>query len=205
MVHVTIVAVLLVILTVSEMYQTKMLRNKALLSQMINNFQRPKKTHLEPATTTPEPPITRPPDSVISVMQNLLCKNFPDVPCEVIEQDEKLRNLIGLSVREIQEQLTETPSVAVSMPPPRYRNKSSKVSHAHTRKGRKNKRKVYSGGHKMSKFFPHKVKSVRTLPEWRIDYTRHGEPALPVPRVGQMMGKYIQHIHTAPQNEDGTR
>lgn len=72
------------------------MRNNALITKMVSQFQGKDKTNentsLEPKTET---------QNVVSMMQNVLCRNFPSIPCDVIMKDPTLRSLIEKSVQQI--------------------------------------------------------------------------------------------------------
>lgn len=51
------------------------------------------------------------PSDVMSLMQNVLCRNFPTIPCEIIKQDNKLNKLITLSIKQINSRMTRPQSL----------------------------------------------------------------------------------------------
>ncbi|XP_063366919.1 uncharacterized protein LOC134655387 [Cydia amplana] len=61
-----------------------MIRNNALMSKMVSDFHSPK-AH------------------TIDIMRNVLCKNFPNLPCELITKDDTLRKLIQRTIRLLNE------------------------------------------------------------------------------------------------------
>ncbi|XP_063544996.1 uncharacterized protein LOC134753141 [Cydia strobilella] len=61
-----------------------MIRNNALMSKMVSDFHAPK-AH------------------TVDIMRNVLCKNFPTVPCQLITKDDALRNLIQRTIRLLNE------------------------------------------------------------------------------------------------------
>ncbi|XP_037301179.1 uncharacterized protein LOC119188382 [Manduca sexta] len=73
----------------------KMMRNSALISKMVSHFQGKDNLSIEPATENPKP------GNVVSIMQNVLCRNFPSIPCSVIVRDEKLNSLIEKSIQQL--------------------------------------------------------------------------------------------------------
>lgn len=78
--------------------QAMIMRNNALMNKMVSNFQ---DNHVgEPPPDKADP--QHRPEKVLSLMQNVLCRNFPSIPCDVIVQDETLRNLIEKSIQQIQ-------------------------------------------------------------------------------------------------------
>lgn len=49
--------------------------------------------------------------SIMALMQRVLCRNFPDVPCDVIARDNKLKSLINLSIKQINSKLASAADV----------------------------------------------------------------------------------------------
>lgn len=76
----------------------KIMRNSALMSRMMSQFQKDNSidVSMEPSTASP----TRQ-SNVMSLMQGVLCRNFPTIPCNVIMQDATLSRLIKKSIQEI--------------------------------------------------------------------------------------------------------
>lgn len=74
----------------------KIMRNNALLSKMMSDYK--DKTHPSSPLTQQDP---EKPTKVLSLMQNVLCRNFPTIPCNLIMHDEKLKELIEESIQEI--------------------------------------------------------------------------------------------------------
>ncbi|CAH0715136.1 unnamed protein product, partial [Brenthis ino] len=72
--------------------EAKILRNNALMTKMVSNFHRDNDLS-EQDTEKPEPVYIR--------MQNVLCKNFPTIPCSMITQDKTLKKLIEKSIQQI--------------------------------------------------------------------------------------------------------
>ncbi|VVC92691.1 unnamed protein product [Leptidea sinapis] len=160
---------ILILLTTTD---GKILRNNALMSQMVSNFHKDSSNterDLEPVESKNEP--------VLSRMQKLLCKNFKTIPCELITQDSTLRKLIEKSIAQINyrkmkmEKTTQAlryvtlhPFVkeeysnyvsddytkhAIEKVPSRHFKKTKNANSKHTTVyGRKN----------IKKFYPHKVK-----------------------------------------------
>ncbi|KAJ8708865.1 hypothetical protein PYW08_010247 [Mythimna loreyi] len=99
-----------------------MIRNDALISKMVSNFQKdnpmasqqPQQQH--PLDVNTQQLQQRQPNNVLALMQNVLCKNFPTVPCNMIVQDETLKDLIQRSIQQLKykklsiEKTTPTPS-----------------------------------------------------------------------------------------------
>lgn len=95
------------------------MRNNALMTKMISHFQskesnrspreyriREERTQERAPEILDERPEEDKPDKersghVLSLMQNVLCKNFPSVPCDFIIKDDKLRNLIQKSIQQL--------------------------------------------------------------------------------------------------------
>ncbi|XP_061705056.1 uncharacterized protein LOC133516242 [Cydia pomonella] len=74
---------LLVCLSIARNYGM-MIRNNALMSKMVSDFHAPK------AKTE-------------DIMRNVLCKNFPSIPCKLITKDDALRSLIQKTIRLLNE------------------------------------------------------------------------------------------------------
>ncbi|XP_068624164.1 uncharacterized protein [Battus philenor] len=100
--------------------RAKIMRNNALINKMMSQFQKdnsntlsaepreqppdiPREPPRSPPREPPSEPFSAPPPQgdVMSLMQHVLCKNFPSVPCAVIAQDATLRRLIQKSIRQI--------------------------------------------------------------------------------------------------------
>lgn len=76
-----------------------MMRNDALISKMVSNFQKDNTLTLE---ATPQGEIQpQTPKNVLSLMQSVLCKNFPTIPCDMIVEDSTLRTLIERSIQQL--------------------------------------------------------------------------------------------------------
>lgn len=103
--------VLLVTLLAASLSQAKIMRNNALLSKMMSDYK--DKTH----QPTSPPEDQGKPAKILSLMQNVLCRNFPAIPCKLITQDEKLRQLIQESIQEIKYKRDE---IAPTEPPRGY-------------------------------------------------------------------------------------
>ncbi|KAJ0171714.1 hypothetical protein K1T71_012477 [Dendrolimus kikuchii] len=72
------------------------MRNNALMSKMVSHFQDKENLSTENSSTTEKPHT-----NVLGLMQNVLCRNFPSIPCDMIVQDETLRKLIEKSIQQI--------------------------------------------------------------------------------------------------------
>lgn len=72
--------------------QAKILRNNALMTKMVSNFHR--ENDLSDSDAEKEEP-------VLVRMQNVLCKNFPTIPCAIITEDRTLKKLIEKSIQQI--------------------------------------------------------------------------------------------------------
>ncbi|CAK1547567.1 unnamed protein product [Leptosia nina] len=133
----------------------KILRNNALMSKMVSNF------HKDNDVSTTELGKSQP---VLHRMQNLLCKNFPSIPCELITQDATLRGLIEKSIQQINykklrmEKTTMSPRYLALFPiidsrDLNFERKPKQRKHKYKHKDRN----LYSRK-KIRKFYPHKVK-----------------------------------------------
>lgn len=78
-------------LTVLSLSDGKIMRNNALITKMVSNFRNDNEISME----------TDKPITMVNTMQNLLCKNFPSIPCDVITKDETLKMLIERSIQQI--------------------------------------------------------------------------------------------------------
>ncbi|XP_073961069.1 uncharacterized protein isoform X2 [Choristoneura fumiferana] len=95
----------------------KILRNNALMSKMVSDFRSPESPHEQlERTAEKEPP------RVLNLMQNVLCKNFPSIPCDMIMGDSTLRELIERSIQQLKykkkamEKTTQLPGYQLSYP-----------------------------------------------------------------------------------------
>lgn len=77
-----------------------MIRNDALISKMVSDFQKDN-TMASNAPRPEQPPSQPQPKNVLTLMQNVLCKNFPSIPCDMIVEDETLRKLIERSIQQL--------------------------------------------------------------------------------------------------------
>lgn len=166
--------VVLTVIILSSVSRAKIIRNNALMTKMVSNYQRDNDVSDPEAEKTP----------VLSRMQNVLCKIFPTIPCEMITQDKTLKKLIEKSIQQIN---FKKLSLDKTTPLPRYltlfpvlnnedlshyvqthdaykdTHKKNKIMKEKKSTGkRKNKTKskhtaVYNRK-KMRKFYPHKVK-----------------------------------------------
>ncbi|CAH2058001.1 unnamed protein product, partial [Iphiclides podalirius] len=77
--------------------RAKIMRNNALMNRMMSQFQKDNSINLsvEPTANPPQQ------SDVMSLMQGVLCRNFPTIPCAVIMQDDTLSRLIKKSIQEI--------------------------------------------------------------------------------------------------------
>ncbi|XP_013198004.1 uncharacterized protein LOC106140904 isoform X1 [Amyelois transitella] len=78
--------------------QAMIMRNNALMSKMVSHFQDNHVGEPPPKHKEDKPR----PEKVMTIMQSVLCKNFPSIPCQVIIEDETLRILIEKSIQQIQ-------------------------------------------------------------------------------------------------------
>ncbi|KAJ8708513.1 hypothetical protein PYW07_010638 [Mythimna separata] len=83
-----------------------MIRNDALISKMVNDFQKDNSMASQQQQQELRPQQEqklqqRQTKNVLALMQNVLCKNFPTVPCNMIVQDETLKNLIQRSIQQL--------------------------------------------------------------------------------------------------------
>lgn len=79
-----------------------MIRNDALISKMVSDFQKDNTMTLQQQQQQQQQLLQQQqPKNVLAMMQNVLCKNFPTVPCNMIVQDETLKNLIQRSIQQL--------------------------------------------------------------------------------------------------------
>ncbi|KAL0810680.1 hypothetical protein ABMA28_010010 [Loxostege sticticalis] len=85
--------------------EAMILRNNALINKMVSHFQKDNNLSLEPKQKqekdSNEEQRAQNPEKVMSLMQNVLCRNFPAIPCRIITEDETLKKLIGKSIQQI--------------------------------------------------------------------------------------------------------
>lgn len=88
------------------------LRNNALMNKMVSHFQKdnnhptePKRENEQAYNYQDEANVqyesTQKPERVMSLMQNVLCRNFPTIPCKMITEDGTLKKLIEKSIQQI--------------------------------------------------------------------------------------------------------
>nr|XP_021196403.2 uncharacterized protein LOC110380669 [Helicoverpa armigera]XP_049706177.1 uncharacterized protein LOC110380669 [Helicoverpa armigera] len=75
------------------------LRNDALISKMVSDFQKDNPMAATPRSNDQQ--LQQQPKDVMSMMQNVLCRNFPTIPCDMIQEDDTLRNLIERSIQQL--------------------------------------------------------------------------------------------------------
>jgi hypothetical protein len=97
------------------------MRNKALINKMVSHFQKDNYVSLENSNSKrqkdPDDSNQQKPEKVLSLMQNVLCRNFPAIPCKIIIADEKLKNLIEKSIQQIKH---KSQSIEKTTVPPGY-------------------------------------------------------------------------------------
>lgn len=73
------------------------MRNNALMSKLVSQFQGKDRTreNIHSSEPTTEQP------NVMSLMQSVLCRNFPSIPCDFIIKDPLLQKLIEKSIQQI--------------------------------------------------------------------------------------------------------
>ncbi|XP_063834106.1 uncharacterized protein LOC135083296 [Ostrinia nubilalis] len=83
--------------------EAMILRNNALMNKMVSHFQKDNYLSLEQKKQkeVDESEAPQKPEKVMSLMQNVLCRNFPTIPCNIITEDETLRKLIEKSIQQI--------------------------------------------------------------------------------------------------------
>ncbi|KPJ03874.1 hypothetical protein RR46_01826 [Papilio xuthus] len=96
----------LVVLACALLCRAKILRNNALMNKMMSQFQRDNSNNLslEPVVMQASQVVQATPAGgahVLAVMQSVLCKNFPSIPCRLITQDRTLSRLIEKSIQQI--------------------------------------------------------------------------------------------------------
>lgn len=107
----------------------KIMRNNALITKMVSQFQgKDNSRTIEPIVENMPPEEVKQeeegnPTHVLSLMQNILCKNFPTVPCEMITKDSALRTLIEKSIQQLKykkmtmERMTSSPNYQLTLFP----------------------------------------------------------------------------------------
>ncbi|RVE42045.1 hypothetical protein evm_013303 [Chilo suppressalis] len=78
------------------------MRNNVLMNKMVSHFQKEQHSsnrHKEGDTN--DAANEQKPERVLSLMQNVLCRNFPSIPCKMIMEDDTLRKLIEKSINQI--------------------------------------------------------------------------------------------------------
>ncbi|XP_059056074.1 uncharacterized protein LOC131849957 [Achroia grisella] len=88
------------ILSVTLLYITQsghamIMRNNELMNKMMSHFNSQKDNQPKPQHDAQSP------EKVLSLMQNVLCRNFPTIPCKMIVDDEALKKLIEKSIQQI--------------------------------------------------------------------------------------------------------
>ncbi|XP_013148270.1 PREDICTED: uncharacterized protein LOC106110868 [Papilio polytes] len=101
----------LAVLACALLCRGKILRNNALMNQMMSQFQRDNSNNLslEPVVVQASQVVQAVPGGdggaggarVLALMQSVLCKNFPSIPCRLITQDRTLSRLIEKSIQQI--------------------------------------------------------------------------------------------------------
>ncbi|KPJ20506.1 hypothetical protein RR48_02042 [Papilio machaon] len=96
----------LAVLACALLCRGKILRNNALMNKMMSQFQRDNSNNLslEPAVVqTNQAGQATPADGarLLAIMQSVLCRNFPSIPCRLIMQDRTLSHLIEKSIQQI--------------------------------------------------------------------------------------------------------
>lgn len=145
----------------------KIMRNNALMTKMVSDFHKDNEYSDEKED-----------HAVLNRMQNVLCKNFPTIPCNMIVQDKALKKLIEKSIQQISykklsfEKTTPFPGYLTLFPiinndvsnqqirDKAYHNEdTNKNKHQRKQKVKSTKKRtsVYSRK-KLRKFYPHKVK-----------------------------------------------
>ncbi|KOB71016.1 Uncharacterized protein OBRU01_14471 [Operophtera brumata] len=75
------------------------MRNNALMTKLVSQFQVKDRTS-ENINNSNELAPGKP--NVVSLMQNVLCRNFPSIPCDLITKDLTLQKLIEKSIQQIE-------------------------------------------------------------------------------------------------------
>ncbi|CAH2098525.1 unnamed protein product [Euphydryas editha] len=146
----------------------KIMRNNALMTKMVSDFRKDNDYSDEKEEN----------HVILNRMQNVLCKNFPTIPCNMIVQDKALKKLIEKSIQQINykkhsfEKTTPFPGYLTLFPiinndvsnqqtrDKLYHNRdNSKNKHERKKKIKNTKKRtsVYNRK-KLRKFYPHKVK-----------------------------------------------
>ncbi|KAM3957248.1 uncharacterized protein ACR2FA_008808 [Aphomia sociella] len=86
------------ILYMTHYCQAMIMRNNALMTKMMTHFNSQKENSQSVSQHSYD---SQRSDKVLSLMQNVLCKNFPSIPCQMIMEDEALRKLIEKSIQQI--------------------------------------------------------------------------------------------------------
>lgn len=81
--------------------RAKIMRNNALMTRMMSHFQKDNIENNVSVDPEPPPKDSENPSKVLSLMQNVLCRNFPTIPCKMIMRDDTLKNLIEESIQQL--------------------------------------------------------------------------------------------------------
>ncbi|XP_075986276.1 uncharacterized protein LOC142983248 [Anticarsia gemmatalis] len=86
----------------------KMMRNDALISKMVSDFQKDNtlaeqasRGNVQHQQQQQQQQEVEQPKNVLTLMQSVLCKNFPSIPCDMIVEDETLKTLIERSIQQL--------------------------------------------------------------------------------------------------------
>lgn len=94
--------------------QAMIMRNNALMNKMVSHFQKGNYVPIEPNKPKDQDDNndnndntqmllehSQKPEKIMNLMQDVLCRNFPSIPCNIITEDETLRKLIEKSIQQI--------------------------------------------------------------------------------------------------------
>ncbi|XP_050356598.1 uncharacterized protein LOC126777576 isoform X1 [Nymphalis io] len=166
----------------------KVMRNNALMTKMVSNFRKVNDYSEEKEES----------QLIISKMQNVLCKNFPTIPCNMILKDKALKKLIEKSIQQINykklsfEKTTPFPGYLTLFPIVNndFLNQQAQnfyfVKKDYRKDTREKRKKIKTktptavyNRKKLRKFYPHKVKyRDKTNRNTKEDFAENSEEKL---------------------------
>lgn len=212
------------------------MRNNALMTKMVSKFQGKENKSQQRQNTqindqnknSQEMQDQIAEEHVLSLMQNVLCRNFPSIPCKFITKDNTLKALIEKSIKQIkykkmsmqQPNQTSPPSYQLTLFPAinsedlsnflqvrhtgsfkkkTLKKKSNEKSHWSPQK-KKSKKGLSSGRKKMRKYYPHKVKNKDKNEKRGFQYSDEKlSMSVETPRESNAMKKRFS-FHAEPSN-----
>ncbi|XP_046972409.1 uncharacterized protein LOC124539156 [Vanessa cardui] len=168
--------------------QAKILRNNALMTKMVSNFRKENDFSDEKEES----------HLILNKMQNVLCKNFPTIPCNMIQQDKALKKLIEKSIQQINYKklsfekttpfpgyLTLFPIVSNDLSSQPAQDKVYFVKKDYRKDTHEKRKKIKTKTHtavynrkKLRKFYPHKVKYRDKTSRIKEDFAENSEEKL---------------------------